>query len=242
MPPAAPGVTPDVIKVGPSGVEAAGASMRGTDAGHSPRATWAALRRAVNARRRVLAAACAAAAAAAALDILAPPPPDLVAVLVASRDLPAGTALATGDLTARSVPRDVAPDGVLRPGAAVLGRTVTGAVRRGEPLTDVRLLGPAMLATASPGAVAVAIRLADPDSTSLVRPGDRVDVLAAPLDAEGASAVSVVAERALVLAVPAGTTAGDGAVVVVAVPSATARRLAGAAAAARLSIAVRGPE
>jgi Flp pilus assembly protein CpaB len=66
----------------------------------------------------------------------------------------------------------------------VLGRLVAGPVRRGEPLTDVRLLGPSLLAAVArgPDVVAVPVRFADAGAAALLRPGDRVDVLAAPPD------------------------------------------------------------
>lgn len=208
------------------------------------RPLWRRARRAVAAHRRVLAALCAAAATASALEVIAPPAPDLVTVLVAARDVAAGTALTDDDLSTVALPADTVPDGALRPGAAVLGRTVGGPVRRGEPLTDVRLVGASLLAGVGRPAdvVAVPVRLAEPDAAVLVRAGDRVDVLAAPVDApDGRPPVAeVVVERALVVAVPQPGPAGDGAIVVVAVPPAAARALAAAATVARLSLALRG--
>ena len=202
------------------------------------RSTWSAARRAVLARRRLLAALCAAAATATALDVVAPRGPDLVTVLVAARDVAAGAALTADDLRAAALPHELAPDGALRPGARVIGRAVSGPVRRGEPLTDVRLVGASLLAHAGPGVVAVPVRLADPDAAALARSGDRVDVLAAPLDG-GSAVVAVVAARALVLAVPAPSSGGDGSVVVLAVTPGAARELAAAATTSRLSLALR---
>jgi hypothetical protein len=71
------------------------------------------------------------------------------------------------------------PDGVLRPGASFAGRVLTGPIRRGEPLTDVRLLGRGLLAGQSDGLVATPVRIADADAAQLVSPGDVIDVLAA---------------------------------------------------------------
>lgn len=143
-------------------------------------AVWRDVQRAVARRRWLLAAGLAAAAVATALPALAPPPPTGTTVLAAARDLAAGTPLAAGDVVGVLLPDELLPDGALGPGEQVAGRLVAGPVRRGEPLTDVRLVGPGLLALAGdPDLVAVPVRLADPASAALVRPGDRVDVLGA---------------------------------------------------------------
>ena len=199
--------------------------------------------RAIAVRRRLLAALCAGGAAAGALTVVAPAPPATTRVLAAARELAPGRALAAGDVHTLELPPDAVPDGALGPDAAVLGRVVTGPVRRGEPLTDVRLLGLELLA-ALPGGdqVAVPVRIADPAAVALLRTGDRVDVLAAT---EGAAEAAVVAPGALVVAVPRADGAGldpldGGALVVLAASPATARRLAQSAVAARLSVVVHG--
>jgi len=211
-------------------------------------ATSGAVRRAVGAHRRLLAAGCAALAVASALDVLAPSPAPAITVLAAARDLAAGTVLAPDDLAAVKLPRSVVPDGALLVATNVLGRAVGSPVRRGEALTDARLVGPSLLAgLGSPAeVVAVPVRLADADAVRLVRAGDRIDVLAAVLDSVGGgptSPVTVVAADALVLAVPvaAAGSAEDGSMLVVAVSPDTAKALALAATTARLSIALRGP-
>jgi hypothetical protein len=77
------------------------------------------------------------------------------------------------------------------------------ALRRGEPLTDVRVLGPGLLAQAPSGTVAVVVRPGDPAAAALVRPGEQVDVLAgADPGVPGAPApADLLVTRALVLAV-----------------------------------------
>ena len=70
-------------------------------------------------------------------------------VLTAARDLDGGV-LAPGDLTAIDLPAPAVPDGALPSGARVAGRVLASPVRRGEPLTDVRLLGPGLLAAHGP--------------------------------------------------------------------------------------------
>jgi Flp pilus assembly protein CpaB len=117
-------------------------------------------------------------------------------------------------------------------------------MRRGEPLTDARTVGPTLLGSlAAPGLVATPIRIADPGSARLLQPGDLVDVLAAT-DHDTRSAAPVVASAVRVVVVPLpDETAGnldDGALVVLATSPSTAALLARAAVSARLSITIRG--
>ena len=75
---------------------------------------------------------------------------------------------------------------------AVLGRVVAGPVRRGEALTDARLVGPGLTAGLDPQeSAAVPVRLADAEAAALVRPGDRVDVLGTPVEPDAAGGVPV---------------------------------------------------
>jgi Flp pilus assembly protein CpaB len=200
--------------------------------------------RAINRFRRPLAALCAAGAAFAALNVLAPSPPATTAVLAASRDLPAGHVLTSDDLRRLDLPPAVVPAGVLRPGASVLGRTVALPVRRGEALTDVRLVGASLVAAvAERGLVGAPVRIADAAVAALLSPGDRVDVLGS---SDTAAQAQVVASDVLVVTVPAGDpqqhsgALDDGALVVLATTPATAQQLAHAATTARLSVVLRG--
>ncbi len=195
----------------------------------------AALQRAVARRRVLLSAGLAAAAVAAGLSALAPAAEPGVLVLTAARDLVSGAPLGPDDLVATALPADVVPAGALVDPAAVLGRLVAGPVRRGEALTDVRLLGASLLAGTDE--VAVPVRVAEPGTTALVRPGDRVDVLSA--SPEGGPTAAVVAGGLSVLAVPGLDDAtGEGALLVLAADRRTAARLAAAAVTGRLSVAV----
>ena len=145
-------------------------------------------------RRRPLAALLAAAAVVAGLHELRPPP-DVVAVLTAARDLPAGTTLHERDLTSVDYAAGTAPTGLA--GDAV-GRVLAGPVRAGEPVTDVRLVG-AELAAAYPASVAIPVRLPDAGMTALLQLGDRIDLVAA--DPQGVTA-RVVASDLTVVALP----------------------------------------
>ncbi|MGX1566222.1 hypothetical protein [Streptomyces sp. NPDC055506] len=89
----------------------------------------------------------------------------------------------------------------------------------------------------APGGVTAPIRIADAATVRLLRPGDRVDVIAAEGTATGGDA-RVVARGARVTKVPEpleGATDG-GALVVLSVPRATAARLAGASTTSRLAV------
>lgn len=195
------------------------------------------LLRAASRHRVLLASGLAAAAVASGLSAVAPTPAPTVSVLTAAHDLTAGTELGPQDLAVAAVPAALVPAGALTDVTAVAGRLVAGPVRRGEPLTDVRLLGAALLPPGS--GVAVPVRLAEPATGALVRPGDSVDVLAA--SPEGAQSAQVVASRVAVLSVPVlGDAAGEGALLVVAASRPVAARLAAAAVTARLSIVVHG--
>jgi len=86
--------------------------------------------------------------------------------------------------------------------------------------------------------VTAPVRIADAATVRLLRPGDRVDVIAAE-DSTTDGAARVVARGARVTKVPEALDddpAGSGALVVLAVPRSTAARLAGAGATARLSV------
>ena len=92
---------------------------------------------------------------------------------------------------------DSVPDG--RPArAAAVGRTLAAPLRRGEPVTDVRLVGPSLL-RGYPGLVAVPVRIPDPGTVALLRVGDRVDLLVTETDG---SAARLLAGGVPVLALP----------------------------------------
>jgi pilus assembly protein CpaB len=132
-----------------------------------------------------------------------------VGVLVAAHDLPPGVLLTPADLRLAALPPDAVPSGALRDPAAAAGRVLAGPARAGEPLTDVRLLGPenTWLASGDPSAAAVPVRLADAGVAELLHPGTRVDVVALE---ERSQRDAVLATDAVVLTVrPAGSGAGS---------------------------------
>lgn len=209
------------------------------------------LRRRLRRHRRLAVAAAVALAVAAGLRALAPPAPKTDPVVVATRDVPAGARLGDGDVRVVAWPRGLVPGGALAGTPAAVGRTTTSPLRAGEAVTGTRLVGASLLAGAGPpdgpALVATAVRLADPAVPSLLSVGVVVDVLAAvdpTLDPSGTAPrqASLVAPAARVLAVPEparGTGAGDGGLVVLAVPERTAAELAQASVTARLSVVLR---
>lgn len=164
--------------------------------------------------------------------------PATVPVVVAARSLDAGRALGADDLALSRYPAGTAPGGVVADPDQLIGRVLAGAVRPGEPLTDARLVGPGLTALLPHGQVAAPVRLADLAVAALVRTGDRVDVLAT---APGAAEAEVLASGVRVLA--AGGSGDDPAagLLLVAVDTPTAARLAAAATGSTLTVTLPRP-
>jgi Flp pilus assembly protein CpaB len=153
-------------------------------------------------------------------------------VVVAARDLGPGTELTAEDVRLETRSTPTIPDGSQAGVDSVVGATLAGPARRGEVLTDVRLLGRRLAESAAgPDARIVPIHPADNALIDVLRPGDVVDVVAA---AEGSAqaAAHVVATDAIVVSVsakPKAQSAGSDRVVLVALPAASATAVAGAA-------------
>ena len=148
--------------------------------------------------------------------------------VLAAHDLPSGAALSAADVRLADLPDEARPMGVLSTFDAVDGRLLAGAVRAGEPLTDVRLA--TVPARSDPGTATVPVRLADAAVTGLLEPGRHVDVVAAP---EPGAPASVLAAGATVVEVgrqdmsPKALGPPDkGPLVLLRLPEATATRVA----------------
>lgn len=162
------------------------------------RRAWRAARRLGRRYQRWVGAGLIGLAALLALSVLAPPPAATVVMTVAARDLPAGAWLVTDDL------RDVPAPAALVPPAALdrsdaLGQVLLAPVAAGEAITTARLTGSGLLAGTPPGTVALPVRLADPGAAALLRPGDRVDLLAAVAGDAQHTSVRVVGRDLVVL-------------------------------------------
>ncbi|VXC16218.1 Flp pilus assembly protein RcpC/CpaB [Nocardioides sp. AX2bis] len=162
------------------------------------------------ARRRLLAAVLTGLAVLAAVRAVAPVPAPTAGVVVAARDLPAGSTVTADDIEVRTVAAALVPPGTGPPEpAAVVGRVVAGPVGVGEQLAATRLVGEE-LADAGPGRTTLPVRLADAAAADLLRVGDRVDLVAADLQGGPGASGSPVATGVDVLAVPAvGAGTGD---------------------------------
>jgi SAF domain len=185
---------------------------------------WRAVRRQVLARRRPLAALLAGLAVAAGVRAAVGPPEPVVPVLVATHDLAAGLALAPGDVAIVGFAPGTEPGGLVENPA---GRTLAAPLRRGEPVTDVRLVGP-RLTDGYPGLVAAPVRLPDEAAAALLTVGDRIDLVAA--DPRGGTPRDLALDVP-VLAVPPGTGEGQigGRLVVLGIPPLARHDLAEAA-------------
>ena len=197
------------------------------------------VRRAVLARRRPLAALCVGLAVVAGIEAARPAGPPTVPVTVAAHDLASGRVLGHHDLVVRQVPASLAPVGSMQ---HAVGSTLAAPVRAGEPVTDVRLVGPSVVA-GYPGRVALPVRIADGDAVALLRAGDRVGLVAA--DPRRGTAASVAVDVP-VLSIPQprddqpGSAALPGRLVVVAAFPSDVDRIVGATATDLLSVVITG--
>jgi pilus assembly protein CpaB len=171
-----------------------------------------ALRRVVRRHRRLLGAVLLAWAAVLALAEVSPPPPPTRPVVVAAHDLPTGLALTVEDVQVMDVPEAVALPLALAEPQDVSGQVLAGPVLAGEPLTPARFQGPALLSGQPRGVQALPVRVADAGAAEVLRPGDRIDVLAALADGR-ITAVRVVAANLPVLVAPTPQTDTDGGLV-----------------------------
>lgn len=182
---------------------------------HGARPDWA---RTV-AARRIAAGALVALAAVAALR--PDPSAGTTPVVVAARDLTPGSQLAAGDLRVEMRSSTTIPDGAQHDIERLAGVTLAGPARRGEIITDVRVLGSRLAeAAAGPDARVVPLHLADPALLELVRPGDVVDVLTVGEQGDRPAVPRIVARGAVVVlatTTTGPTTRSDG-VVLVALP------------------------
>ncbi|WP_240108266.1 RcpC/CpaB family pilus assembly protein [Streptomyces sp. MUM 203J] len=147
------------------------------------------------------------------------------------RALAAVMAMAAAALAASGYRQPVPPE---RTGTVAAPRTATATAR------------PAGRAPEPAGAALVSapVRIADAETVRLLKPGDRVDVIAAPPPAgpspDGGPSARVVATGARVARVPraepGGGSVGGGALVVLTVPRATAAELAAASTTSRLAV------
>lgn len=166
-------------------------------------------------------------------------------VWVVRRAVAAGDVFAPADVRLAHRPRGVVPEGALDATATPVGEATRVSVTPGEVVLTERLAGRGVHGVAAmvpAGFRAVALK--NDDTMPLVRPGDRVDVLATfdvgdelggPPSSDGGGAPSfAVASNAEVLSVTAGA-------ITLAVNVREAPRVAFALAKAAVTLALRGP-
>lgn len=113
-----------------------------------------------------------------ALILLAlwPNDPPTVAVLVASRDLGAGSVLTAADLTPLSLEAGLAPADAVADPVSLVGQTLAVVRFQGEPVT-LRHLGPAVAVQSDERAVSLRVEQ-DQGLAGILRPGMHVGVVA----------------------------------------------------------------
>lgn len=153
-------------------------------------------------------------------------------MLVAARDLDAGTAVKAADVRVVHAPDSIIPAGAFTESASAIDAVLAGAARSGEPLTDTRFVGAAYARPAADrDAATVPIRLADAAVADLLRPGTKVDVVTAGDAADGKR---ILAREATVATVtthtsapgPASADNARGRLVLLTLPTDTATRVA----------------
>ncbi len=117
---------------------------------------------------------------------LAPPPPPTVEVIVTAHHVPAGIPLSATDLRTARFPPHLVPDDALRADDDALGRRTALDLSAGTVLATALLAGERFAITPPVGAVIVPVRLSASGTAGLLRPGDRID-LVAPADGSGSA-------------------------------------------------------
>lgn len=165
-------------------------------------------------------------------------------VVVALRDLSPGSVLTAEDVALRGRPAATLPDGAATDLTNIVGATLAGPSRRGEVLTDARVLGSRLTGlSAGPDGRVVPLRLADAAVADVIRPGDRVDVLGATeataLEQASARPRVLATDAVVVLVSPKAAGGADQRIVLVALPGPAAIAVAEASVAHSVTLTIR---
>lgn len=197
------------------------------------------LARAARWHRRALGITAAVVCLFAVLSAITPPKPETASVLVATRQLAAGTQLASADVRVVAMPVAFVPDLALGDPAEAVGRTLTSALTTGSVLTGASTLSGRDPAGGSDERL-VPFRVPDAAIVALLQVGDRISVVGATVD--GAAIDLAVDVRVAALPAPGGSGSfggESGALIVVAADPATASRLAAASGHLRMTVVLR---
>lgn len=130
-------------------------------------------------------------------------------VVVVARDIAAGRTLRPADLAYRSIPVRWAPPRTLTAAEDAVGLRTVVALGRGTPLLQSVLTSTSQQASAALASGDRVIELVAAASARLVRPGARVDVVAADADAQGRATPRIVAQAVEVIEARAAEAEGD---------------------------------
>ncbi|MFC8733490.1 SAF domain-containing protein [Luteimicrobium sp. NPDC057192] len=132
--------------------------------------------------RFAVAALCCGLAATLVVGALRPAPPATVPVVVAARDVPAGSTLDAHDVRVARVAAALAPRTAYRASDDATGRTTSVALAAGTVVSPGLVAAGAVAASAPKGRVVVALPLDDDPAAALLGAGDHVDLLASTTD------------------------------------------------------------
>ncbi len=127
-------------------------------------------------------------------------------VVVAARDLPAGTRLSSEMLSTVAWPAQHRPERSAGSADGLTGRVITAALMRGEPVLDARLAPVGerggLSALLAPGRRAMTVKVSEVVGVAgFALPGHYVDVMVNTMDAQQRATSKIVLGRILVLAV-----------------------------------------
>lgn len=137
------------------------------------------------------------------------------------------------------MPTSLAPTGTAESAETLVSEMLAAPVRAGEPISDRRLVGEALISGYADGLVAAPVRIDDAEVVSLLQVGDHIDVYAAQSD-ESSSARLVVSNAVVVTLPQFDDGSRDGSLVVLGVTPSSAAAVAQTSAQGPLAISLRG--
>lgn len=139
---------------------------------------------------------------------------EMIRVVAAARDLPAGTRLKKGDTLMASIPKKWAPSAAALDEKVVLDRVLLHPLNKGETIVTTKLTAlsgaDGIAATIQPGMRAISVPIRDESSAGgLIQPRSRVDVLFTRTGSMREALTSTILQDVLVISVGKMTEAGQ---------------------------------